>query len=256
MSNFNHVKYGRFLSYLLRHNPNSLIMTKDGFVDVKELLDYSNSKGKFITRDLLSEVVKLDDKQRFSFNNDLTMIRANQGHSISVDVGLKEVNPDVYLFHGTSPSNIDSILANGISKMKRNHVHLSKDLFTSINVGSRHCSRLEKPVVFIVDVFSMIKDGYKFYLSENNVWLTDSVPSKYIKVVNKHIIRRYPNITNISDKTKNDFLTELFELYRKYGVSISHEDSNGGFILNNYSEEDVSWMKDLFISSDCIDFDF
>lgn len=236
---FNHVKFGRYLSYLLRHNPSGLNMTKDGYVLVDELINLSNDSGRFITKELLKEVVSFDDKQRFSFNEDYSMIRANQGHSICVDIGLSEVVPDVYLFHGTSPNNVESILVNGIDKMKRNHVHLSKDLSTAIDVGRRHCGENEYPSILLIDVFRMVKDGYKFYLSENNVWLTDNVPSKYLTLLDNRFVKRNKNLANINLEVKEKFLTELFNLYNKYGVSIGCEDYHSGFILNNYNESDV-----------------
>ena len=188
---FNEIKFSKYLSYLLRHNPSGLNMTKDGYVIVDELIKLSNSNGRFITKELLKEVVRLDDKQRFSFSKDYSMIRANQGHSIDVDLDLQEVIPDVYLFHGTSSNNLESILVNGINRMKRNHVHLSKDLCTAINVGSRYCRDDEVPSVLQVDVFRMCEDGYKFYLSDNGVWLTEYVPSEYVKVLDVSTVNRY-----------------------------------------------------------------
>lgn len=243
---FNYVKFGRYLSYLLRHNPSGLSITEDGYVDVKELIEFCISKNRFITRELLDTVVKLDDKQRFSFSEDGSLIRANQGHSIDgINLGLEEVIPNIYLFHGTSPSNVESILANGIDKRKRNHVHLSAELETAISVGSRHCKENEEPIVLLVDTFRMVKDGYKFYLSENNVHLTDYVPSKYVSVVDKYTIRRSRTLANVSEHVKNNFLAELFELYKKYGVSIGHEDQQGGFLLNKYCEKNVEWMSQI-----------
>lgn len=242
---FNKIKFSKYLSYLLRHNPSGLNMTKDGYVMVDELIKLSNSNGRVITKELLKEVVRLDDKQRFSFSKDYSMIRANQGHSVDVDLDLKEAIPDVYLFHGTSPNSLESILVNGINRMKRNHVHLSKDLCTAINVGSRYCQDDEVPSVLLVDVFRMCKDGYKFYLSDNGVWLTDHVPSDYVKVLDVSTVNRYKDVANVSDGVKNAFLEELFVLYHKYGVSIGHEDSQGGFILNNICEDNLKWMSQI-----------
>lgn len=207
---FNKIKFSKYLSYLLRHNPSGLNMTKDGYVMVDELIKLSNSNGRVITKELLKEVVRLDDKQRFSFSKDYSMIRANQGHSVDVDLDLKEAIPDVYLFHGTSPNSLESILVNGINRMKRNHVHLSKDLCTAINVGSRYCQDDEVPSVLLVDVFRMCKDGYKFYLSDNGVWLTDHVPSDYIKVLDVSTVNSSKEVT-IDDVLK--FIEENGEVY-------------------------------------------
>lgn len=242
---FNHVKFSKYLSYLLRHNTSGLNMTKEGYIVVDELIKLSNDSGRFVTKELLKEVVRLDDKQRFSFNEDCSMIRTNQGHYIYVDVGLNEVVPDVYLFHGTSPSNVESIMVNGINKMKRNHVHLSRDLCTAINVGSRHCKEGEAPSILLIDVFKMGKEGYKFYLSENNVWLTDNVPSKYLTLLDNRFINRNKNLVNISVEVKEKFLIDLFKLYKKFGVSISHEDSEGEFLLEKFNERNVKWMQQI-----------
>lgn len=242
---FNKIKFSKYLSYLLRHNPSGLNMTKDGYVIVDELIKLSNSSGIVITKELLKEVVRLDDKQRFSFSEDGLRIRANQGHSIEVNLSLKEDIPDVYLFHGTSPSNIESILVNGINKMKRNHVHLSRDLCTAINVGSRHCKENESPSILLIDVFKMVNDGYKFYLSDNNVWLTDNVPSKYLTLLDNRFINRNKNLVNISVEVKEKFLIDLFKLYKNFGVSISHEDSEGGFLLEKFNERNVKWIQEI-----------
>jgi putative RNA 2'-phosphotransferase len=150
-------------------------MDSNGWVSVADIL-----KKLQMTFDDLKEVVKNNDKKRFGFNDDQTEIRANQGHSIDVDVELKEVTPPTFLYHGTSPTYVDDIMkSGGLSKMKRNHVHLSADEKTAFTVGKRHSKYLD-PAIFIVDSEEMYKDGFKFYLSENGVWLTEYVPKKYI----------------------------------------------------------------------------
>ena len=126
---------------------------------------------------MLEEIVATDDKGRYSFNEDKTLIRANQGHSVQVDVGLKKISPPSVLYHGTGEKYISSIEEIGLIPKTRLYVHLSSDYDTAVKVGSRHGS----PVVYTVDTESMLKDGYTFYVSENGVFLVDAVPSKYIK---------------------------------------------------------------------------
>ncbi len=161
------------LSYILRHNPGSIgiELDKNGWAKVSDILDNLS-----IARKELIEIVENNDKQRFSFNEDKTMIRANQGHSISVDLEFKTATPPVVLYHGTVGKFVASILKEGLQKRNRNHVHLSQDKDTAIKVGSRRGI----PVILIIDSKSMYRDNFKFYKSENGVWLTDEVPTKYI----------------------------------------------------------------------------
>ena len=126
--------------------------------------------------ELLEEIVRTDSKQRYSFNADKTKIRANQGHSVRVDVELRECEPPEILYHGTGERVVNSILCEGLKPMNRLYVHLSKDEETAVKVGSRH----GKPRVFIVKSGEMFRDGYKFCLSENGVWLTENVPPEYL----------------------------------------------------------------------------
>jgi putative RNA 2'-phosphotransferase len=167
-------KSSRYLSLLLRHKPEeaSLDMDKNGWVKVKQLL-----KNTDITMDELIDVVENNNKKRFIFNDSQTSIRANQGHSVKVDVELKETEPPEYLYHGTASKTLISIYKDGIKKMNRNHVHLSIDEDTATNVGSRH----GKPIILKINTKKMYADGIKFYLSENDVWLTDFVDSEYFK---------------------------------------------------------------------------
>ena len=125
---------------------------------------------------LLKEIVATDEKQRYSFSTDRTLIRANQGHSIPVDVELEKKEPPEVLFHGTGEKSVSSIKEKGLLPMERLYVHLSKDTETAVKVGKRH----GKPVVFHVDAGQMYKDGYEFYQSVNGVWLTREVPPKYL----------------------------------------------------------------------------
>jgi len=172
------IQISKFLCKFLRHSPEKLGITLDsaGWVSIDNLLIACEDYGFPITLEELQETVRLDDKQRFSIK--LGFIKANQGHSISVDLELTPMQPPVVLYHGTATRFLDSILSNGLSKQKRTHVHLTKNIEVAKSVGSRY----GEPVMLIVDSYSMYGDGYDFYLSENNVWLTDNVPKEYIKV--------------------------------------------------------------------------
>lgn len=178
MSNKNN-KLSVFISLILRHRPEviNISLDKYGYANVDELIKGVNNSGKKLTREILEDIVETDNKNRYSFNEDKTKIRANQGHSINVDVGLKMAIPPEILYHGTAEKSLDYILLDGIKKMNRLYVHLSDNLETAKKVGSRH----GKPVVLIIDAKRMVEDGYNFYLSDNKVWLTDFVPKKYIK---------------------------------------------------------------------------
>ena len=171
-------KLSKYISLILRHKPETIGITLDehGWANVNELINGINESGHNINMDVLEEIVRTDNKQRYSFNEDKTLIRANQGHSIPVDVELKEMTPPDVLYHGTATRFLDSIKQNGIKSMSRLYVHLSKDYYTALNVGSRH----GKCVVFEIDTKKMYEDGVKFYLSENGVWLTKYVDWKYV----------------------------------------------------------------------------
>lgn len=169
-------KTSKYISLILRHKPEVIGITLDehGWAKVDELL-----KGIGISMETLEEIVRTDAKGRYSFNEDKTLIRANQGHSIPVDVELKKAVPESCLYHGTGEKYVSSIEKEGLKSKTRLYVHLSKDIETAKNVGSRH----GKPVVYLVDCESMIRDGYEFFLSQNGVWLTKEVPKKYLTVV-------------------------------------------------------------------------
>lgn len=174
-------RISKFLSLVLRHKPEAigLILDENGWAGTNELIQKMNENGFKISEDILAHVVETNNKQRFAFNSDRTSIRANQGHSIQVDVELKEQVPPEYLYHGTAEKNVSSILNSGLEKRARQHVHLSKDIETAVKVGQRH----GKPKVFRVATNKMATDGFKFYLSENMVWLTDNVPPKYLELI-------------------------------------------------------------------------
>ena len=168
---------GRFLAYVLRHNSAAagIELDKNGWANVDELLVGVQRSGRSIDITKLEEIVATDDKCRFSFNEDKSKIRANQGHSIDVDLEFGEETPPDILYHGTAEKYIESIKQNDIQKRTRQFVHLSITEQAALNVGSRH----GKPIVLKIDAKQMYSDGYKFFLSENGVWLTDNVPFKY-----------------------------------------------------------------------------
>lgn len=167
----------KFISLILRHKPEAIGISLDehGWADVDELIA-GISRTHELDRDILEEIVRTDDKQRYSFNEDKTLIRANQGHSIPVDVELDELKPPEELWHGTGEKYVLSIDRQGLLPKSRLYVHLSKDEETAVKVGKRH----GKPVLYIVKAGKMYRDGYKFYLSKNGVWLTKEVPVKYL----------------------------------------------------------------------------
>lgn len=169
----------KFISLILRHKPETINITVDehGWADVDELIAGINHTGKKISLPILKEIVANDSKQRYSFNQDDTLIRANQGHSISVDVELTEQEPPKFLYHGTASRFIGSIEKEGLKPMSRLYVHLSKDIDTAIKVGERHGI----PVVLKIYSGDMYQDGHKFYISENGVWLVKKIGTKYFE---------------------------------------------------------------------------
>lgn len=167
----------RFISLILRHKPETIGITLDehGWANVKDLIE-GIKKTRPFDMDMLEEIVRTDNKQRYSFNEDKTLIRANQGHSIPVDVELKKAVPPDILYHGTGEKYVSSIDKEGLLPKSRLYVHLSKDEDTAVNVGKRH----GKPVVYKVNARKMQEDRFEFFLSVNGVWLTKEVPVKYI----------------------------------------------------------------------------
>lgn len=168
-----------FISLVLRHKPDAAGITLDehGWADVQELIAGVNGSGRKITVEMLEEIVKTDEKQRYSFDALHKKIRANQGHSIPVDIQLLPVSPPDYLYHGTATRFLDSIQAGGILHQKRQYVHLSDNVNTAFTVGSRH----GEGVVLTVRAQEMYLAGHPFWLSENKVWLCKTVPVKYIE---------------------------------------------------------------------------
>lgn len=181
MSNSRLVKVSKYLSKYLRHTPDAIgiKLAPGGWVAVDELLT-ACAKNKFpITRQELQVVVEFNDKQRFSFDSTGTLIRANQGHSVEIDLQLEPAIPPQVLYHGTGSKSVESILQTGLRKMSRHHVHLSQDIATAKTVGTRH----GRPVVFAVDAGSMHQADFIFYCSDNNVWLVDHVPPEYLQKI-------------------------------------------------------------------------
>jgi putative RNA 2'-phosphotransferase len=171
------INKSRELAYILRHNPlkANLSIDDNGYVLIKPLLNYLK-----ISEDELNLIIDLDNKNRFSKSVDNLKIKANQGHSINLNLKFKEVIPPNILYHGTSSSHYDKIkLSNSINKMNRHHVHLSDKLDTAIQVAERW--KNDFPVILEINSKDMYRDNYKFYISDNNVYLTDSIPIKYIK---------------------------------------------------------------------------
>jgi len=171
-------KLSKFLSYVLRHHPEiiDLDLDENGWANVDELIAKSTNDSQGFTFEELNEIMETNDKKRFIFNEDKTRIRANQGHSIDINLALIPQQPPEFLYHGTAQSNIESILEKGIEKRSRQHVHLSQDKETATKVGMRH----GKPIILTINTLKMFEDGIKFYLSDNEVWLTDFVDAKYI----------------------------------------------------------------------------
>lgn len=165
----------KFLSLILRHDPGSIGLSVDqnGWAKVEDII----VKAEFpITPQAIADVVRESDKQRFSLSGDQTRIRANQGHSFPVDLGLTPVTPPKVLYHGTGAQSVEAILAEGLQPMARQHVHLSQDIDTALKVGQRH----GKPVVLRVAAAELASAGQDFFISKNGVWLTADVPPDFL----------------------------------------------------------------------------
>jgi putative RNA 2'-phosphotransferase len=175
------VKVSKYLSKHLRHEPERLGLELEpgGWVGIEALLAACAANHFALTRAELEEVVERNDKKRFAFDETRERIRANQGHTVEVDLQLEPVEPPPLLYHGTPERNREVILGSGLEKMDRHHVHLSGDEGTARKVGARR----GKPVILVVDAAAMRRDGHTFYRSANGVWLVDEVPAKYLRLL-------------------------------------------------------------------------
>ncbi|MGW4197836.1 RNA 2'-phosphotransferase [Streptomyces sp. NPDC005004] len=171
------VKLSKYLSKHLRHQPERIGLTLDagGWVEIDALMTAAAAHGFPFTRAELDHVVAVNDKKRYAVEG--TRIRASQGHTVRVDLGLAPATPPPYLYHGTVARSLDAIRAEGLRPMSRHDVHLSADRETATRVGSRR----GRPVVLAVDAAAMHRDGHVFRVSANGVWLTDSVPARYLR---------------------------------------------------------------------------
>jgi len=172
------MRISKFMSLILRHKPEEIGLKFDeyGYIKTSGLINGLNKKGYKVTISDIERIVDEDNKQRYSFNNDKSKIKANQGHSIAVNLELQAIEPPKVLYHGTATRFSENIFKEGIKKQARQYVHLSADIETAAKVGKRH----GELVIFKINSGQMYNDGYKFFLSENKVWLTDYVPIKYL----------------------------------------------------------------------------
>jgi len=173
------VKVSKFLSLVLRHKPEHIGLTLDreGWASIDDLIARAGANGMLLTREVVRRVVETSDKQRFAFDEAGQRIRANQGHSVDVELGLEPTEPPPVLFHGTAESALASIRTGGLHAASRQYVHLSPDEATAVKVGRRH----GPPVVLRIDAARMRAEGHEFFCSTNGVWLTDAVPIEFIE---------------------------------------------------------------------------
>ena len=177
------IQTSKFLSLVLRHQPEhiGLVLDENGWADVDELIERAAAHGVTLTRELIAEIVATSDKQRFALDAAGRRIRANQGHSVDIDLGLEPTEPPAILFHGTAVATIAAIRNEGLKPGNRQHVHLSPDEATAIKVGQRH----GRPVVLRVFAGKMWEQGTPFFCSANGVWLTPAVPPEFIEFANE-----------------------------------------------------------------------
>ncbi len=174
----NPIQLSRFLSFVLRHKPDAIGLTLDpqGWASIDELLVKSDATGTRFSREDLLQIVATSDKKRFSISADGLRIRAAQGHSVTVELDLLPQEPPSMLYHGTATRFVKSILSAGLTPQARQQVHLSADEATAHRVGQRH----GKPVIFKIEALRMHAKGFKFYIADNGVWLTDQVPPEFL----------------------------------------------------------------------------
>ncbi len=176
---FDVVRVSKFLSLVLRHDPSraGLTLDENGWVAVDALLEGCRQAGRPLTRPQLERLVRENDKQRFSFSDDGLRIRANQGHSVEIDLALTPQSPPDILYHGTATRFLESIRATGLQPGSRQHVHLSREIETAIKVGQRH----GRPVVLTIRAAELAASGQEFFCSDNGVWLTAPIAVEFIE---------------------------------------------------------------------------
>lgn len=165
---------------VLRHKPDAvgIELDENGWVEVETLRNACAENGRKFSAEELAEVVETNDKKRFSFSEDGTKIRANQGHSLTIELGLSEETPPKILYHGTAERNLGLKYESGLQKMQRHHVHLSDNIETARSVGIRY----GKPIIFQIETEKMLAEDFKFFVSANGVWLVDEVPPRFLKI--------------------------------------------------------------------------
>lgn len=193
----------RFLSYILRHRPQDidLRLDEEGWASIEDLIEKSQHLWPTLTPEKLRFIVEIDDKCRFAFSPDRRSIRASQGHSSQdVIIKLTSLIPPATLYHGTARKFMSSISEHGLQKQQRHHVHLSSDTDTASLVGKR---RDDNPVILKIDAQTMHQEGYTFYLSENNVWLTERVPPHFLTELTPSVTNYENDIDTRSNSKEN-----------------------------------------------------
>ena len=180
MTNKELTTISKFMSLVLRHQPQHIGLRLDGagWAEIDDLLARAATAGRVFTRDQLNEVVATNDKRRFALSDDGLRIRASQGHTVDVDLGLAPLQPPEVLFHGTASRFLESVLATGLERRSRHHVHLTDDPATGEAVGRRY----GQPVILRIDAGAMAAQGHAFFRSANGVWLVEAVPARFIEV--------------------------------------------------------------------------
>lgn len=170
-------KISKFLSYILRHKPESigLKLNSYGWLLIDDII-FNSQQELSLSKEIIEKTVSNNKKKRFTISDDGRYIRANQGHSIKVDLQLTPKEPPSILYHGTASRFLDSILKEGLKAGQRQYVHLSSNIETAKEVGNRY----GKPLILTIDSKRMHQDDYQFFISDNHVWLIDFVPRKYM----------------------------------------------------------------------------
>ena len=175
-------RVSKYISLILRHNPEviGIALDEHGWANIYDLIRGVKEKYPGFGIYELIEIVEKDEKKRYSFSKDMIFIRANQGHSIPVDLELEAKEPPRFLYHGTARKYEESIEKNGLIPKSRQYVHLSADIETARIVGLRHAKDESQLVIYMIPALKMHENGYEFFLSENDVWLTKKVPSVFL----------------------------------------------------------------------------